>query len=1120
MHLFVDPVGENPKYPCGICNKTIGKNHRAIRCSICNYKVHIKCNKTDVKSYENIEKTKEACICLTCKEENLPFFKLTNEQFKLMENAINIDDDNDLAYSLFPSESLKGLFRGINEITNENSDRGETEEVPINCKYVDINSFKYKQNKNNFSLFHLNIASLSKHKTELETVLSMLNHKFDVIALTETKIKKGIAPIFDTNRNGYKKYSTPTESEKGGAFLYVNEDYDSKARKDLDTLVYKSKELESVFIEITNPGKKNTIIGCIYRHPCMDIKEFNEDYLDHLMEKLAKEKKDIYLTGDFNIDLMKTEEVSSISDFLDTLTSNMFVPHIISPTRITSTSSTLIDNIFSNSLNFMDGISGNLTISISDHLAQFLIIPKKHPKTPKKQNLYKRDTKNFDREKFILDLQAIEWQSVLEIEKNDPNISFNSFESRVNSIIDKYMPLRKLTKKELKHQKKPWISMDIRNNIRKRERLYKNFVNAKNPQTKDEYHKKYKELRNEIVTQCRESEKTYYQKYFKENSDNIKNTWKGIKSIINIRSKGKSIPMYMMDNNDKISDPTAISNHFNKYFSNIGRELQGKIFQNGKHYSEYLDQKNAYTFFITPTDKWEVLNIINRFDTSKACGPHSIPTDILHLIKDIIVDPLVDIINLSFTTGCYIENLKIAKVIPIYKEKGSELLNCNYRPISLLSNINKIIEKLMHERLYNFLTKHNVIYELQFGFRKKHSTTHALMKLTEDIRHSLDSGNFSCGVFIDLQKAFDTVDHNILLAKLEHYGVRGTTNEWFKSYLSKRKQFVSINGFISENVEMNYGVPQGSVLGPLLFLIYINDLHCAFKYSSTIHFADDTTLLINNKSLKQLQKHLNYDLRFLRNWLSANKISLNASKTELLLFHHIRKEIDYDLKIKLNGKKLIPAKYVKYLGIIIDSRLNWKEHVNTLSGKLARANGMLSKIRHYVPACTLKSIYYAIFSSLMTYSCITWGQSHNSNIKRIGTLQNKALRNINFATSRQSSNPLYANSEILKFEDNVKLQNFLYAHDSLKGTLPTVHNNIFELSKDIHNYPTKCSNQHRIVISKVNTQTSGSNSIKCQTTSFWNEIVSTFPEEKLQNERRTYCKDFLTKYFISQYSHS
>ena len=577
MHVFVDPVGENPKYPCGICNKTIGKNHRVIRCIICNHKVHIKCNKTDVKSYEIIKKTNEPCICINCKEENLPFSKLTDEQFKLMSNAINIDDDKDLAYSLFPPESLKSLFRGINEVTNENIN-DETEELPINCKYVDISSFNYKQNKDNFSLFHLNIASLSKHKVELDTILSMINYKFDIIALTETKIKKGVTPIFDTNRNGYKKYSTPTESEKGGAFLYVDEEYDSKTRKDLENLVYKSKELESVFIEINNPGKKNTIIGCIYRHPCMDIKEFNEDYLDHLMEKLSKEKKDIYLTGDFNIDLMKTEEVTNISNFLDTLTSNLFIPHIISPTRITPKSSTLIDNIFSNSLNFKKGISGNLTITISDHLAQFLVIPKKHPKIHKKQNIYKRDTRHFDRENFIADLLEIEWHSVLELDKNDPNISFNSFETRVNNIINKYMPLRKLTKKELKHQNKPWISMDIRNNIKKRESLYKKFVNAKNPQAKDEFHKKYKELRNEIVTQCRESEKTYYQNFFKENSDNIKNTWKGIKSIISLRNKNKSMPMYMMDKNEKISDPTAISNHFNKYFSNIGKDLQDQIF--------------------------------------------------------------------------------------------------------------------------------------------------------------------------------------------------------------------------------------------------------------------------------------------------------------------------------------------------------------------------------------------------------------------------------------------------------------------------------------------------------------------------------------------------------------
>ena len=279
--------------------------------------------------------------------------------------------------------------------------------------------------------------------------------------------------------------------------------------------------------------------------------------------------------------------------------------------------------------------------------------------------------------------------------------------------------------------------------------------------------------------------------------------------------------------------------------------MQDKIYYNGHSFSEYLNHFNPHTFFIRPANTCELLNIINSLIISKAYGPHSIPSNILHLIKPIIAEPLVDIINLSFENGIYIENLKIAKVIPIYKEKGSELLSSNYRPISLLSNINKIIEKLMHECLYDFLTKHNCIYELQFGFRKKHSTNHALMELTENIRHSLDNDTFSCGIFIDLQEAFDTVDHNILLAKLDHYGVGGKSNEWFKSYLGNRIQFVSINGFASNEAEMKYGIPQGSVLEPLLFLLYINDLHNAFTYSTTIHFADDTTLLINNKSLKQ-----------------------------------------------------------------------------------------------------------------------------------------------------------------------------------------------------------------------------------------------------------------------------
>ena len=299
-----------------------------------------------------------------------------------------------------------------------------------------------------------------------------------------------------------------------------------------------------------------------------------------------------------------------------------------------------------------------------------------------------------------------------------------------------------------------------------------------------------------------------------------------------------------MQNGDvNITDPIAISNSFNDYFTSIADNiLKKRKYEGSKSYRDFLANRLTEDFVFKECDENEIRSIISSLDVTKSSGPNSIPVRILHLLKDFICNPLNKIFKLSLLTGQHPDILKISKTIPIFK-KGSRLLVSNYRPISLLSNLNKILEKIVHDRVYTFLEDFQCIYSFQFGFRKKHSTNHALIEITETIRQALDNKKIACGIFVDLQKAFDTVNHDILISKLDHYGIRGSANKWFASYLKNRSQFVSILGFDSSTKPISHGVPQGSVLGPLLFLIYINDLHLAIKNSKVFHFADDTNLL-------------------------------------------------------------------------------------------------------------------------------------------------------------------------------------------------------------------------------------------------------------------------------------
>ena len=389
------------------------------------------------------------------------------------------------------------------------------------------------------------------------------------------------------------------------------------------------------------------------------------------------------------------------------------------------------------------------------------------------------------------------------------------------------------------------------------------------------------------------------------------------------------------------------------------------------------------------------------------------------------------------------------------------------------------------------------------------------MEITEQIRKACDKGFFACGVYLDFKKAFDTVNHEILLKKLEHYGIRGIANYWLRSFLTNRKQYTNIKGQNSSPQEITHGVPQGSILGPLLFIIFINDLNLSVRSSKVHHFADDTNLLLIDKSLKKINTLINHDLALLVQWLRANKISLNTSKTEIVIFRPKQKTINKHLNFRISGEKINLSSTVKYLGVILQEHLEWKKHIDTLKLKLNRAIGLLSKIRHYVPKFLLRTIYYSIFNSHLIYTCQIWGQNE-STIKQLSELQDKAIRIINFKDKNHPANELYHDNKILKIFDYIKLSNCLFVRKILSDDHLSIFKNTFKKSNETHSHSTRHATRNSVTVPHPQTDHYGKFSITYQAATQWNELQNRLEIDMLEQSNEK-LKTILITLFLDNY---